>query len=411
MAGQLTIAQAQAILKVKYPDVKVAEMAYKGRPLLALMPKDTNFVGELYDLPLHFGGNTGGAATMADAVASKAGGKYGRFLLTRARDYAVGSIENEAVKASASDVGAFVKVVSSEVDRTMNNASNNLNRMLYGNGGSARGRIASGSGTDTLQLATPSDIVNFEVGMYICSDDTDGTAGGADDGEYIQITHINRKAGTIKASGVTWNSNSNFAANDYLFRKGDFGLALSGLQAWIPTTAPGATTFFGQDRSLDVTRLGGMRYDGSSQSIEEALIDANSELVQEGGDPSHIFMHPKYRAALVKEMGSRVIWDKVSSPDRVNIGFRTVSLTGENGNVQIVSDRNCPYGYAYQLTMKDFVFASLGVFPGFIEGAFGTGHALLEATNDAVEFRMGGYGQVGCKNPGASQVITLPSLS
>ena len=52
---------------------------------------------------------------------------------------------------------------------------------------------------------------------------------------------------------------------------------LSGLGAWLPSSAPGSTdSFFGVNRSSDATRLGGIRFDGSSLPLEEALIGAAS---------------------------------------------------------------------------------------------------------------------------------------
>ena len=73
---------------------------------------------------------------------------------------------------------------------------------------------------------------------------------------------------------------------------------------WIPATAPSAgDAFWGVDRSKDVTRMAGVRFDGSSESIEEALIDGAALVAREGGQPDYCFMNFTSYAALEKSLG------------------------------------------------------------------------------------------------------------
>lgn len=403
----LTVTQAQGILKTRYPSMKIQFAGYKDNVLFSLLPKDQTFTGDYFKVPINWGGNAAGSHVFATAQANKTSGKYDAFLLSRVRDYALGSISTEAIKASMSDVGAFLKVVTPETDNTIRQCSHSLNIDLFRNGGGARGQVGSVS-TTTLTLKEPSDVVHFEVGMKVVSDDTDGTAGGADDGQALTITAIDRSAGTLVTS-VTWTAGGNFSNDDYLFREGDFGVAVSGLAAWLPSSAPSATTFFNVDRSVD-SRLGGLRYTGTSESIEEALISAETSAHVNGAKLSHYIMNTADLGDLRKSLGSRVEYERVgpSDPAMAKIGFRGIVLAGAAGDVVCVGDRDCPKGIAYGLQMDTWKFYSLGAAPQFLT-AMGQDSSLWDYNADSVEFRIGWYGQLGCSDPGKNIRVSLPT--
>jgi hypothetical protein len=50
-----------------------------------------------------------------------------------------------------------------------------------------------------------------------------------------------------------------------------------------------AAAFYGVDRGQDPDRLAGTYHDGSSDPIEEALVDIASKCAERGGSPSKIF--------------------------------------------------------------------------------------------------------------------------
>lgn len=97
---------------------------------------------------------------------------------------------------------------------------------------------------------------------------------------YTYVTAVNRSTGTVTVNSAA--AITAFADNDYLFPRGDIDGEIKGLEAWIPAADPGATSFFGVDRSVDVTRLGGLRKDLSGKPIEEALMEACELTYREG---------------------------------------------------------------------------------------------------------------------------------
>lgn len=389
---------ADAALKQMYPSRRVKFVGYEGNPLLAMMPKDEDFGGRNMPLVIWYGGNQGASRTFATAQAGKTAGLYEDFLLTRVKDYGLSSIELEAILASASDEMAFLKMASSEIDNTVRTVARNLAVSMYRNHGGARGQVGSIS-TVSNTLLVPADVTNFEKGQVLVQSTADGTSGSLGSGEST-ITGVNRRSGILIAANWT-----NFTANDYLFRKGDFGLSNRGLSSWIPATAPTTgDSFLSVDRSTD-TRLYGQYHDGSGQTIQEAIEDADAKVHMEGGSLSHLMFNPLDFNSLRKSLGSSVIFDKVKSPDMASVSFDTIALQGMGGKIQIVPDRNCPRNVAWGLTMSSWVSASLGGAPRVLEGL---GNKFIwDATADSIEVRVGYYGNIGCFAPSFNIQIKL----
>lgn len=385
----LDITAADAALKQIYPTRRVKFIGYQNNPMLALMPKDENFQGDGKKMPIWYGGNQGASRDFVTAQNGKTAGLYKAFFLTRVKDYGLSSIQTEVILASESNEGAFLKLATAEIDNTVRTVSRNLAISMYRNSGGARGQVGSISST-AMTLLNVNDVVNFEVGQQLVQSTADGTSGSLGTGA-ATITAIDRRLGILTASAWT-----NFTANDYLFRKGDFGVSVSGLPAWIPNANPGATLFFGVDRSTD-SRLFGQYHDGSAQTIQEAFETADVKVSREGGMPSNLFCNPIDFGTLRTSLGSQVVYDKVRSPDAASVSFSTIKLMGMSGEVNIVPDRNCPAGVAYLLDMSTWEASSLGGTPRILE-QLGNKY-IWDANADSIEVRVGYYGNIGCYAP------------
>ncbi len=389
----LDVTAADAALKQMYPSRRVKFIGYEGNPLLALMPKDENFQGRNMPLVIWYGGNQGASRQFSVAQSNKTPGLYEDFLLTRVKDYALSSIELEAILASESDEGAFLRLARAEIDNTVRTCARNLAISMYRNHGGARGQIATGGiSGGTLTLSNAADVTNFEKGMKLIQSTTDGTTGSVGAAAAVTITGVDRRNGKLTAAAWT-----GFSAGDYLFRQGDFGLATNGLAEWVPDTVPTAgNLFLGVDRYSD-TRLYGQFQDGSSQTMIEALEDADSKIYTEGGVTSHGMLNPVDWNNLRKLLDSNVIFDKVRSPDMASISFTSIKMAGMGGMYDLIADRNVPVGRAWLLDMKSWVAASLGGQPRVLEGL---GNKFIWDSNaDSIEIRVGYYGNIGCFAP------------
>ena len=383
-----------AALKQHYTDEKIENMVYKDNPFLAMISKYEDFGGENLKLPVKYGLPMGRSATFADAVSNKSASQLKAFLLTRKADYAIASIANETIEASKGNANAFIEAATFEIDGAIEAATRSLAIALYGDGSGQIGVVGSLATTtasnDTVTLATIQDITNFEVGMQL----NFGTAT-----TNKEISTINRDTGVILLSAA-----SGATATEAIYVDGDKDNKLTGLGGWLPSSAPGSTdSFFGVNRSSDSTRLGGIRFDGSSLPIEEALIGAAARVAREGGKPDVCFINYNNFADLEKALGSKVSYVDVKvNPE---IGFRGILVHGPRGPIKVVPDQNCPNGVAYMLQMDVWKLYSLGKAPKILDS---DGLKFLrESTADAVEARVGYYAQLGCRAPGFNVRVGL----
>lgn len=379
-----------AALKQMYSPDKVKNMVYQDNPLLALLPKMENFVGENYVQPIIFGNSQGASATFANAQANKTAGSIKKFTITTVKDYSLASIDNETILASKNNSGAFMSAVSFATDGAFAQASRSLAGAVYGSGSGKLGQVVStySSGT-TITLSQASDIVNFEVGMKI--NFAVAETGGSVIATKPTISNIDRDAGTFVVSDAT-----NVLADHYIYRDGDYDLKLKGLEAWLPGSAVTSASYFGVDRSVDKSRLAGIVYDGSTAPIEEVVISAAARLAREGGKPTHLFLSYEKFAELEKSLGSKVQYVDLKAD--ADVGFRGIVINGPRGPIKVIADQNCSHNKAYMLQLDTWKLLSRGPAPQILnmDGL----DKLRDSSADSIELRIGFYGNLSCSAPG-----------
>lgn len=310
--------------------------------------------------------------------------------------------------ASRTDKMAFLEGAKLVIDGAFRSATNSCASALFRSGTGSIGQISSiGSvGTGIIQLTNVADVVQFEVNQVLQANATDGGTPRAALGYVIAV---NRSLGqiTVASSGLGGSAAnpSGWTTSDYLLVQGDNNLKIKGLAAWLPTTAPTAgDSFFGVDRSQDVTRLAGIRYDGTAQSIEEAVIDASSLLAREGGKPDVMITNFATYSALEKSLGSKVQYVDLKGP--AEIAFRGIMINGANTMIKVFPDRNCQAQTGYLLQMSSWTLNSLGDAPQILR--YGDGLEMLRVSNaDAGEVRIGYYAQLATNAPGWNANVQL----
>jgi hypothetical protein len=408
MSSQTDLTVYDAALKQHYTADKVENLVYKDNPLYAMLPKMEAFGGRNLPIPIIYGNPQGRSRTFSQAqarsVAAAAGIKITDFILTRVKDYSVATIDNETLEASKGDANSFISAATSVIDGAYQSIANNYAFSLYRGSSGARGRVLAepteNASTFSFTLLDIEAVTGFEVGqevvMYAAeSGGSAKTSDGSDD-EWT-IAGVNRTTGVITLTG-TYSASGDIAANDYVFVNGDRGLSLSGFQSWVPFTAPDSTLFFGVDRSVDVTRLGGNRLDATGLPIEEALIEADAMVAREGFGLTHYFMgHDKF-GDLKKALGSKVQYVDVAV--NAKISFRGVMVDGTRGPIKVIPDHNCPGDLVAGMNMNYVKLYSLGKAVRTLDMGDGL-EMLRQAADDGVEARIGGYAQLGIRAPGA----------
>lgn len=415
-----------SILKELYPDGTLPmDEIYKKNPLFALMPKDESpdgFAGKYFPMPLIYGAPQGRSADFATAQTNQTAVADVSFFVYRSSDYQVVTITNELIEATKGSAAAFVDAVTMSMETGTRNLVNDLALAMYGNGDGSRGSYTAIS-TGVITLTNKAMARNFEVGMTLVSFSISGST-------YTQSTSaalgyviaVGRSAGTITVSatsggsaGTPTNWSTSFpnigvqgdvafgVLNTQTFKK------IMGLAGWIPKTSPsGGESFWGVDRSVDPVRLAGCRFDGSSESIEEALIDAASDVAAEGGEPEMCFMSFASYSALEKSIGSKVQYVDVKH-DEADIAFAALRVQAPYGVIAVVPDRNCPANTGYLLQMDTWKLRSLNKAPHILTYGMEGLEGLRVGNADAMEVRIGFYGNIGCKAPAWNSVVTLSS--
>lgn len=263
--------------------------------------------------------------------------------------------------------------------------------------------------TGVIVLSNSSDVVQFEVNMVLQANPTDGGTPRAALGYVIAVDRSNGIV-TVSATGFGGPAGSpaGWLANDFLLVQGDNNAKIKGLSAWLPAAAPTSSdNFFGVNRSVDTVRLAGVRYNGSAQSIEEALIDSSSLLAREGGKPDVAVTNFASWSALEKSLGSKIQYvDLKSLPENAEIAFRGIMVNGANSLIKVFPDRNCPALTCYLLQMNTWCLESLGDAPQILR--YGDGLEMLRVYNaDAGEVRVGYYAQLRTNAPGWNAYVQL----
>lgn len=414
----LDMTSFDAALKEYYTDQAVENMVYKNNPFLALVPKMEEFYGRNLPVPIIFGNPQGRSATFSRAQTrgQLSNSQLEQFTMLRIKDYGVATIDNETLEASKSDKGAFLEAATVEIDGIIQSVTRSLAIAQYKSGFGNIGVIGSSSfGVTTITLATIEDITNFEIGQELdlsltVSSNLLKAYGSSGNG--LIVTGVNRSTGVL-TFGFNVNDATNgiptIAQGDIIFVRGDrqnsatpARLKIAGLDAWLPTSTPSATSFFGVDRSVDPTRLGGLRIDGTTMPIEEALIEGAVQIGREGGSPDHAFLNFTKYSALEKSLGSKVQYVDLKVGE---IGFRGIRVNGPKGEIKVVPDQNCPLNNLYLLQLDTWKHGSLGK-PVRVIDTDGL-QMLRQSSADGVECRYGYYANLWCRAPGWNGVVSL----
>lgn len=411
------------ILKLVYSSRALQNAVYDKNPLFALMPKNGGFNGRSHVHALTYGNSLARSAAFATAqgragINGASGTDVGKnldvnFIVTRVKNYAMYTIEQEAALASRGDKGAFISAVTQLVDGTLQTLRNDFGRDTYGSGLGELGQITAVSGAGPFTFTVGEAIAQIEVGMeVVVSTGSTKTAALRNSGGGVAVATVDRSAGTF----TTATNPDSAAANDWLFIKGDrptgsttaIGsmLKIAGVEAWNPYTAPSASeNYFGVDRSVDVTRLAGQRLDISSLQPEEGLITALAVMAREDSDPSHIFMNFSDEKNVKLALGSRVDSEYTAVGD---IGFEAIRVRGPMGPVKLYADRNAPAGFGRLLQLDTWELKHLGDLVNKGD-ALGDGGMAREYQADRFEGRFSFYGNVVCHAPSKNMVVKLPT--
>lgn len=421
--------QVAALKELYTGDDYMKDLVYRKNPFLALVPKDESvngFSGKYIPVPIIYGTPQGGSATFTNAQSNQTPVQMSSFFVYRVQNYQLATITNELLEVTKSDLGAFLDEGKLQVDKAIKSLANNMASDLFRSGTGSIGQISTfaqnstTTGGSTILLTNINDVTQFEIGMTLTAGLTDG---GTPSSDTFVITGVNRITGTLFGTSSAASMSANWAANSYLARQGDVNTAgssstgqgasttsflkMTGLAGWLPINGVSTSdSFWNVNRSADQLRLAGVSFNGANSSIEEALIDSSTLVAREGGEPDMCFMSFGSWAALEKELGAKVQYVQVKH-DTADIAFKGITVNAPYGPITVMPDRNCQTKIGYLLSMDTWKLRTVNKAPHILTYGQEGLEGLRVSNADALEVRVGMYGNLICNAPGWNAVMSL----
>jgi hypothetical protein len=397
MASDLTT--VAFIYMKKYADGAPADIAQRMHPLFGRITKKGGFVGTSFNYAIRYVNPQGVGGTFATTQTASANSKGKQLTALRFPKYGVITLNGEAM-AAAPDKGAFLDLVTMETDGILEEMGDSFAFDLYRQGYGQRGQRSSAS-TNVITLSNPDDARNFKEGMTVIADDT--ATGLSPRTGSTTIASVDEDAGTITLTSAA--AITGFADSDYLFRAGDPGTCMEGLELCTPLTAPVylSDSFRGIDRGSDVKRLAGSRLADTSNTIEENIGRVAIKVSQIGKKVDECYLNPVNFWAVARRLNAKVEYD--GGGGEAKFGFETISISTPAGTVRVVSDPDCPTDRGRLINSSAHHLRTLRGLPHIIED---DGRPSLRSTNaDSIEARARGWVNYIQTDPGAFGVFSI----
>ena len=389
-------------------------MQYENNVLLGMLKKQFGCGGDKFYQTVSYGAGAGQSATFGTAQGvSTTLSKRKRFALGYGKHYAIGKVDNDAIRQSQNDASAVVRILSDEIMATMRKATDCTEWDLFGDGYGTVGSIGSNTGA-TITLARVSDALNFDVGSTYNLATSATAASLLDSGATGTVIGVNANTGVVTfaaAVATTWPSIAN---GQTIHRAGDkltaTMLKTPGLAAWLPTTAPTTTDFTGEDRSVD-SRLYGRIVSGTGKAVRDTVLELATGIAAQGGTPRIALLNYETFLKMQMEYENKTIADTVPAVGEggknvAGVFYNGFKIAGPKGAITVLSATKCPSDRLYVLQPDTWTVPVVGkeLFQNTLSGS---GIVMDNEATDSVEFRRLFQGTLSCSAPGWNGVATV----
>lgn len=384
----VTLSSADNALKSLYLDVVSEQLNTNTNPLYnKIKSTETDVWGKEIIKLAPYGVNGGiGAGGETDTLPSVAENNYEQFKLSLKNLYGQIEISDKAMRASANNAGAFVNLLTAEMDGLLKASKFNFGRMLYGDGSGKLAKITATSGA-TITLDS---VENVMEGMVIDITSSTGTARTGCTAR--RISGIDRSTKVVTLAGATIGANVITVNSDIITMQGSYGKELTGLKAIFGSSA----TLYGVTRATNswLTPYSSTMSSISDTDIQKAI--DNIESIS-GGQPDFIVCSYGVRRAYQAYLRTNA-----SNIDVMNLegGFKAISYNG----IPLVADRFVDSGTMYILDTKEFNLHQLCDWR-WLEGE--NGRILRQVANKPTyTATLVKYADLICNKPSAQGVLT-----
>ena len=350
-----TMANVDAALKDDYQPLIREQLRNYWMLLMQIESNSKDVRGRQAVLSLHVGRNSGVGARAAGAALPAAGRQsYAEQRVAIIRNYARIGIDGDLIEASASDDGAFDRMLEAELKGAMTDLKNDVSRQLFNDSTKSIAQCGVTSASTTVVLTTPTviQLKQLSVGMKVdigTTADYDAVVAGA------EITAVDRVGGTI-----TIDSAVTTTASHYITRAGSDGNELTGLREIVAASG----TFQNVDPSVVPEWKSTVNSTGGSPTealFEKVIEDINFE---SDADVNLLVTTRGVRRAFVGTLQAQKRF-----VDNVNIqgGFKAVTISAGNVEVPLVVDNDCPAATAFFLNTSHLKQHQMGTSWSFMD--------------------------------------------
>jgi hypothetical protein len=327
------------VFKRKYSDRRSTDSSMREHPTLNLISKEEGLEGVGLFYAITYGnpqGISSGSAGLATAQTNFSGMKGEQLALSRALKYGTIKLAGPALRAARGDQGSFYDFVTRHTDGILDEMGADIAFNLFTDQNGIRGRRSSVSG-NTVTLTEKRHVDRFRVGMTVgASSSSDGSSPRTGTTTVAKILRGSTAIVLTDASSIL-----SFTDGDYLFRQGDPGNCMQGMDVCTPLAAISSSdSFRGINRSVDQELLAGTRLDDTNKLPEEALGDLAVEIFALGKRVKRGVVYPTVFQSIVKRQGAKVMYD--AGGGEVDIGFEYIMLHTAGGTIKLYSDPDCP---------------------------------------------------------------------
>ena len=364
MATQ-NLAGVDALLKNVYRGPWVEQLNQETIVLDIVEKTDANQLGTFSSFgrqlifPVHSSRNRGRGAVTDGGQLAAAGtqGTLDAIVTMKYFDYGI-ELSDQAIKQSKSDEGAFVRVLTFEMDLAHTDMRKDITRVAYGTGD---GLLASCT-------TTQATVTTFAVdsGQYIAVNDT--------------VDIIVRSSGatgtgavgrTVTAVAYTGTANSATQANANVTISGGnisvdntYGVYISGDRA---SESDGLRNICSTGRTLhNINSSSNAFWDSNikdflqSNPSEDGIMSLSQTIRQRSGKtPDMVMLTLGGQRRLANTYASQKRWNDDHVTD-VDGGYEAIMVAAGGKPIPVMADPDCPVGVGFALNRQSFAWAQLG---------------------------------------------------
>lgn len=338
----VTLQTAENALKNVYLDVVANQLNVKANPLMAKIKRSSKDVwGKEIRKLAPFGINGGiGAGSEAGELPSSSGNGYVQFVAELKNLYGKIELSDKSVRASASNIGAFVNLLSDEMEGLVKASAFNLGRMLYGDGSGLLATVASVDGNKVVCDKVNNLIEGMLVDIY--NGETKVNAN-----QIVKITYVDRVNKTFHFDASLFTGT--IAQGHKLYVQGSKGYEISGLGKIFDTSA---TEIYGVKKS-DYQWLNPY-VSTTATEISDILIQQAIDFLDMNNDSNINFIATSsaVRRAYQEYLGA---YRRNVDVTELEGGYKTITHNG----IPVVADRFVDDDKMYLLNTNDFTLHEL----------------------------------------------------